>query len=135
MSPAEITSAVLEMGVPPWVPPFFYDISYAKPSKSWLLNTFGSWFFSRRGKYSRKNDCDNFARAFCVFCQDAHAETSQPDEAAAVGEFCYIRDDGTGAHALNLAFTDSGPTFIEPQTCKEVTLTKHEISTCFRISF
>lgn len=134
MTRTDIQVGVSALGTPAWIVPFCYDETYARPQKDWLINTFGHWFFSRWGRYERKNDCDNFARAYCVYAQESHAETDSDSEACAVGEFCYIREDGV-AHAIVLAFTDKGPIFIEPQTTREIILTPKEVLSCFRVSF
>jgi hypothetical protein len=133
-----MTADEIRTTFPAWMPPFCYDVSYAVPTRDWLLNKFYPWFKSERwggglSAWTRKNDCDNFARAFCVYCQDAHALTPQGDEGLAVGEFCY--QAAAGPHAIVCAFTDAGRIFIEPQTGKEITLTEQEIKSCFRASF
>lgn len=128
--------------LPDNVAPFFYDETYAKPTNSWLFDKFYPWFKAHRWsgslhRWSRKNDCDNFARAFCTYAQDAHARTSGNDaEALAVGEFCYHASSNVqGPHAIVCAVTEDGLIFIEPQTGERLNLTPQEISTCFRVSF
>ena len=136
MTPAEIKAFF-----PAWLPPFFYDDSYAVPTADWLLNGFfPAWRTERTAKglwqYTRENDCDNYARAFCVGAQDAWAQShSDDDEAVAVGEFCYVRADGAGSHCIVAAFCETGLIFIEPQTGQRLALTPTEISTCFRCAF
>lgn len=135
-----MTRAELAVYFPQWCQPFFYDTTYAKPKLAWLTDKFWPWFKNARwksntDKWTRKNDCDNFARAYCVFAQDAHADTPlNDDEGLAVGEFCYVRSSGE-AHAIVVALTDVGLVYIEPQTGEVLGLTPQEKSSCFRVSF
>lgn len=133
MTPAEIQSFF-----PPWTGVFFYDETYARPTNDWIFNRFYPWLRSKHStKWKRKKDCDNLARRFVIECQDAHADSGHPDEALAVGEFCYIGTTHVrGPHAIVVAFTeDAGPVFIEPQTGQRLALTPTEIQSCFRVSF
>lgn len=138
MTSAELRSL---LPTPGWLAPFFYDGSYARVTNDWLFNKFTPWFIRDRkqrqlGTWSRKNDCDNAARTFCVLAQDAHVNTDQPDEAVAVGEFCYIASTHVqGPHAIVLAVTEDGVVFLEPQDGRRLTLSPTEIQTCFRVSF
>jgi hypothetical protein len=121
----------------------FYDTTYARPTNDWLFNEFWPWFRKERravgvGQWTRRNDCDNFARAYCVFAQDAHAAHSDGAgaEAVAVGEFCYVGSSHvTRPHAIVCAFTEDGLIFIEPQTGQRLALTPQEILTCFHAAF
>lgn len=137
-----LTQHDIKTRFPFWVSPYFYDETYAVPSRDWLVNKFYPWFrdvrwAENRNKWTPKNDCDNFARRFVVECQDRHAD-SKPDITAqglAVGEFCFVRRDGT-AHAIVVAVTEfPGLTFIEPQTGQLLSLTQQEENSCFRVSF
>lgn len=112
----------------------FADESYAAPTLRWLQGAFWDSFqadrFAKVGRYTRKNDCDNWARAYAQHAQDCHAQTAGTEaEALAVGEFFYTRSDGT-AHAICAALTEQGLTFIEPQTGAALTLTPAEIMSC-----
>jgi hypothetical protein len=137
-----MTRADIQPFFPAWAPVFLYDESYARPTNDWIFNKFYPWFKTKRwnndvSRWTRKNDCDNFARAFCVFAQDAHADSvGSTDEGLAVGEFCYIGSSHVkGPHAIVCAFTEDGLIFIEPQTGQRLALTPSEIQTCFRVSF
>lgn len=118
-----------------------YDTTYDLPTVDWIQNKFYPWFKKTRwngdlSNWSRKNDCDNFARAFCVFCQDAHVLSSGTADALAVGEFAYIANaDVKGPHAIVAAFTDEGLVFFEPQNGQRLALTPLEIQTCFLVRF
>lgn len=120
-----------------------YDSSYGCPTKDWLLKKFYPWFKETRwqndiSRWTRKNDCDNFAAAFHVYAQDAHALTTQGDEGLAVGIFCYFANKPglQGAHAINCAVVENDELiFIEPQTGEQYTLTQQEIDSCFFVCF
>lgn len=128
MSPADIQT-LLPVGLT------FADTSYARPTLAWLTGPFWRSFAADRwakvGRYTRTNDCDNWARAYAQHAQDCHARTAtHPDEALAVGEFFYTRADGLGAHAIAVAITDTGLTFLEPQNGTVLPLTPAEIASC-----
>lgn len=136
-----MTEQELRSSFPTWTHVMCYDTTYARPTAAWLVDKFYPWWKVNRwnsnlDKWTRKNDCDNFARAYAVACQDAHAETEQGDEALAVGEFCYIGSSHVkGSHAIICAFTDEGRIFIEPQTGQRLKLTPEEIQTCYHAAF
>ncbi|HEY1109137.1 MAG TPA: hypothetical protein VGE76_10910 [Opitutaceae bacterium] len=118
------------------------DEGYAVPTRDWLLGPFWAWFQKDRWargltKWERRNDCDNFARAYAQAAQDCHALSNGSDqEGVAVGEFFYTQAKG-GGHAIVAAFVDSPARliFIEPQTGREVTLTPEEQASAFFVRF
>jgi hypothetical protein len=118
-----------------WLP----DASYTRPTLRWLQGAFWDAFredrFNKVGRYSRKNDCDNFARAYAQLAQDCHAmSTGRDAEGLAVGEVFYITRKGEG-HAIVCAFTDQGRKFIEPQTGRVIDLTENELLSCTFVRF
>lgn len=140
MTAAEIRAEIDKLA--PWVSLMCYDADYDRPTTKWLTNSFYTWFKNTRwegdlSKWTRKNDCDNFARAFCTFAQDAHALSTGSAEGLAVGEFCYVANSARvkGPHAIVVAFTELGMIFIEPQTGEQITLTPEEKQTCFHVVF
>ena len=116
------------------------DLDYATPTLRWLLGPFWNHFRARRGalgKWTAKNDCDNFARAYAQDAQDSHALSKGSEaQALAVGEIFYVQDSG-GGHAINAAFVDNPPrlVFIEPQTGQAVDLTPAERASIFFARF
>lgn len=119
------------------------DTDYACPTSGWFSVFYDWWKKSRFDlgltRWERINDCDNFARSFAQGAQDCYALTPvQPGEprpeALAVGEFLYQQQSGTG-HAINIAYTERGFVFIEPQTGQFLTLTKQEEESCFFVRF
>lgn len=143
MTQSELLVKMQAIGVMPWVHTMFYDSSYASVTTNWLFNKFVPWFKenrwrANRSKWTRKNDCDNTARRFACDAQDAHADTSQPDEAVAVGEFGYHARTNVatpGPHLINIVDTEEGLIFVEPQTGERRALTPDEISSCFHVAF
>ncbi len=132
MTPAEIQTHFSRAVI-------FADDEYARPSLAWLQGKFWDAFqrdrWDRVGSYSRKNDCDNWARAYAQLAQDCHAATVGNNAAAlAVGEFFYAREDGV-RHAIVCAFVESGLVFIEPQNGRVLTLTPSERQLCFFVRF
>ncbi len=136
-----MTSAEIRLLFPVWSRGVFYDVTYALPTTRWLFDEFVPWFRTQRfkanrHKWERKNDCDNFARAFAVFAADAHNEGRSDLEGIAVGVFCYIGSSHVrGPHAITCAITEEGLIFIEPQTGQRLALTPAEIQTCFHYEF
>lgn len=134
-----MTSNELRSQLPLLAPAYFSDTSYAKPTLRWLTEEFYRWFWERRAElglrnWARKNDCDNFARAYAQYAQDAHASSvGNDDEGLAVGEFWY--HSANGPHAIVIAFTDEGRVFIEPQTGRTLILTQTEFNSCFFARF
>ena len=118
------------------------DASYAAPTLDWLTGPFWSYFRTSRaalGTWTRRNDCDNFARAYAQAAQDAHALTAGNDaDALAAGEVFYFQaGDPARGHAINCAFVgaDASLVFIEPQTGQPVTLSTNERNSVFFVRF
>lgn len=122
--------------VAPNVVPLLYDADYACPTSDWLFNKFAPWFRANYPQYTRKRDCDNFARRLAVDAQDLHAESDNEAEALAVGEFCYIGSSHVkGPHIINFAFVDAGDlVFLEPQNAMRLSLTPLELMSCYHIA-
>lgn len=131
-----MTASEIRADLPLLAPCYLCDLTYAKPTFRWLSSTFYPWFWEHRTNlglknWTRKNDCDNFARAYAQAAADAHALTSGNElEGLAVGEFWYHQAKG-GGHAIVIAWTDLGRVFIEPQTGFRMNLTEAEIDSCF----
>jgi hypothetical protein len=131
-----LTQLQLRAALPPTWRPFFADASYAEPTLAWVKNTFYPKFWEHRIQlglkpYSRRNDCDNFARSAAQYAQDCHALTpaalqGTKAEGLAFGEIWYTKSDGTGLHAI-CALYSGGLHFIEPQNGAILTLTQAEI--------
>jgi hypothetical protein len=109
---------------------------YALPTLDWLQNTFYPYFKQQLFDYEVnewkvKWECRDFASAYRVFAQICNTETpNTPGNAdiLAVGEVWFIPDankygtapgqlSGTpgDGHAINIAFTDKGIVFLDPQ--------------------
>lgn len=130
-----ITAAEIRASFPAWAPVILADSTYAKPTAAWLRDSFWPWFQRKRwdlglSKWTRKNDCDGFARAYAQYASDCHALTVGEDsEGLAVGQFHYV--GAQGPHAIAVAFTDEGRIHIEPQTGARLNLTPAEEMACF----
>lgn len=118
------------------------DESYATPTLHWLQGLFWEWFRAARwshnlDRWTRKNDCDNFARAYAQAAQDCHAGSHGSDaEALAVGEYFYQKA-GAGGHAIVAAFVGDPAelVFIEPQSNQLLDLTPAERASAFFVRF
>lgn len=106
------------------------DGHYDLPSLNWLLDYCIKWV-SQRAPWTEKFDCDDFAFAFKVACQEAHRKGSGLSDGLAVGVIFYRPDRG-GGHAINFAVVgDNEVVFIEPQTGERLCLTKSELESVF----
>lgn len=134
-----MTATEIRADLPIVAPAYFADASYAKPTLRWLLSDFWEWFEESRWrlgllKWERRNDCDNFARAYCQAAADCHAlSTGQSGDGLAVGEYWY--QSPNGPHAVVVAYTDVGRVFVEPQSGKQLFLLPQEVNSCFFARF
>lgn len=118
------------------------DSEFAVPTLRWLQGPFWNWFRLTRwsfnlDRWQRKNDCDNFARAYAQAAQDCHALSPGNDsEGLAVGEVFYTKASG-GSHAIIVAYVgeDCARVFIEPQNNEAITLTEDEIKSAYFVRF
>lgn len=134
-----MTAAEIRAQFPSWAPCIVSDETYAKPTVNWLRLHFWPWFQRQRfnlglAKWERRNDCDNFARAYAQAAADCHALTGgNRDEGLAVGEFFYV--SARGPHAIICAITELGKTYVEPQTGEPIALTPQEEQSCFFVRY
>lgn len=111
------------------------DDTYAIPTKEWVLGEYALFyksFLERMGTPGWRDDfdCDNFAAVFWTMAQCGHARAMTKKQGIAIGMFGYQPDGAAAGHAINVAVTDKGVIFVEPQSCKEVFLTKTEALSC-----
>lgn len=139
-----MTHADIQAFFPFWVRPYFYDLTYGRPTNDWLFNKFCPWFKrerweKNRHKWGRKNDCDNSARRFVIEAQDAHVDTADENEAVAIGEFHYIASNTDlfvpGPHLIACAVTEDGLVFVDTLRCQRISLLPVEFQSCIRVSF
>ena len=127
-------------------PVFVGGANYAVPAQDWLLGPFYDYFKKQLGgdglgAWSVRWECRDFARAYACLAQICNALTTGPapaaEDALAVGEFWFKPDGsapGTG-HAINVCFTETGLTFIEPQTGLLRPVSDSEMSSCYFLRF
>lgn len=141
--PAKVSSSELK-GAIEQVAPFasvqIADRAYSLPSSEWFPK-FNRWFRHQMAKlvgdrWNARFDCDDFARFFASFCQLANYQTNEAKraEGLAVGELFFRRDDGQG-HAINLALTEKGVQFIEPQNGEFLELSESEKTSIWFVRF
>lgn len=113
------------------------DDSYAVVSRSALpafYEAFRAELFSKGvTKWDERYDCNHFASYYVSLAQVRYYlggfHTFNAPQSLALGVYWYR--DGSIAHALVAALTDAGIVFIEPQTGKEVVLTKRQQAGAF----
>lgn len=111
---------------------------------------FSSWLKGNSlMKWSHNWDCDNFAGAFKLYMSGFHARVNKNNltcsEGCAVGECFYTAEKDpakgiSGGHAINVAFVPDAKykyrkIYIEPQTGKQLFLTKAEEKSIWFIRF
>lgn len=106
------------------------DGSYDLPARDWLISYCMKWVSARQA-WTDKFDCDDFAFAFKVACQEAHRMGAGTSDGLAVGVVFFCPDKG-GGHAINFAVVDNNEViFIEPQTGERICLSKSELASVF----
>jgi hypothetical protein len=115
---------------------FTPDSSYAVVNSAWLPGFFERWKADLFAKdvvgWEGRFDCNKFASSYCAaaqleFYRDKWG-TRSPGQALAVGEVWYQPDRSPTGHAIVTAITERGVLFIEPQTGREVRLSKAELA-------
>jgi hypothetical protein len=120
---------------------FLPDQGYAIVHKAWLsayYDVFKADLFAKdivgwEGRF----DCNKFATAYASgvqmrFYRDQF-HSRLPAQAAAVGEVWYSGINGP--HAVNIALTEQGPVFIEPQTGKFLSISPQEVASIYYARF
>jgi hypothetical protein len=119
---------------------FLTDVDYAKPTTRWLTTTFYTYFLdwlkvNGLEKWKNKFDCDNFEAVYYAFAHACHSKSDRSEEGIAVGQMFYKLDGGRGGHAINVAVTDDGLIFIEPQNGRRIQLSTAERESCWFVRF
>lgn len=116
---------------------FATDKTYSIPHSEWLRTTFYDFFHAwlqkkELQKWKPNHDCDNFSFLFRTFGQIAHAKSTDPNfsEGVAIGVIFY-KKEGRFGHAINVAITEKGVIWIEPQNGKFLDLTQEEIQSIY----
>jgi len=119
------------------------DKNYVCPSREWVKKYY-KWYldicWKMELKWKPDYDCDDFARLAAAYAQISHYTTEWKGpgvkpEGLAFGEYFYVRENGS-AHAINLILVEQAqPLWWEPQTGRELKLTRKEIESCFYVRF
>jgi len=138
----KITLLLGQHGIRPQYP-IFADRDYLLPDKRWLLgDAADAWrdVKERLGVAAYKagsNDCDNFTRLWVAWMQILHHRTlgAETGTALAVGEFWYQSETLGGPHDTGVfIYAEDGDLkvgFFEPQTEKQIFLSRDEQTTCY----
>lgn len=116
--------------------------TYAQVSSAWLASFYDDFraVLFREGitRADAGFDCNAFAAFYVALANvrfyTATYPSTTPGRLLALGEFWYRRQSGEG-HAVVIAMTERGETFIEPQTGKQITLTPAERASAMLIKF
>lgn len=117
------------------------DEGYAQVRSAWLpgyYQEFREDLFRRDVvKWEGRFDCNKFATAYASGAQMRFYRDQfhswNPAQALAIGEVWYLSP--RGPHAINVALTDRGMLFIEPQTGQEITLSSVEKQSIYYARF
>ncbi len=120
---------------------FLPDNGYSIVHTEWLRSYYRAF---RRDLFSKdivgwegRFDCNKFAAAYAsgaqmrFFREQFHSRNQA--QAAAVGEAWYRGP--VGPHAVNIAITENGLVFIDPQTGKFLTLSPEELASIYYVRF
>lgn len=118
---------------------FISDADYAKPTAAWITGDFYNYYLNwleenGLSKWKETFDCDSFSSLFYAFAQACHGNAGRKEQGIAVGEMFYKVDGGSG-HAINIAITEKGIIFIEPQNGQRVMLSVSEMTSCWFVRF
>lgn len=121
------------------------DELYALPDYDWLFADFARALQTLQNAFfvwnwiDQKNDCDDFARGAAWLAQVLNNNTTTKAEALAIGEFWYVRDVDSQAHAITVAICKIGDerkmVFMEPQNQTHINLSDNEIRSCVYCRF
>lgn len=104
--------------------PRFGDTEYTTVASMWVEHQFSDALTQAiaalKIEYSVAWDCNAYADFVHVYARIHHSNTSnRPQAALGLGVLWYVRDDGRGAHAINLFFdvvnVQPAVRFYEPQ--------------------
>ncbi len=133
---ARLQAELRAAGIDPTDTPQMFDGSYAVPSRSWLDGTFArAWARYMAVMDYRYHadalDCDDFALGCWTYARLLHAKTA-PESGAGIafGFYGYTKADTFAGHAINIAYTDQGIVWFEPQASKIIELDPAERMTC-----
>jgi len=115
----------------------FGDDSYNCPTEDWLINKFYPYFCSELERlgiidWSKKFDCEDFSAMYKILSQVCHFNSRGTQDGLAVGAIDYTKDSGE-YHSINVAFTNVGVIYIEPQSGKPLKLSKNEQNSINRV--
>jgi hypothetical protein len=138
-----IPSIMVRIQFPGELDSFAGDEWYSVVNSAWLKGYYERFRDDLFAKdvvgWQERFDCNKFAAAYASgaqleFYRDKWG-TWAPGTALAIGEFWYTPAGGTTGHAIVTALTERGRIFIEPQSGREVTLTKAEIDSAYLVKF
>ena len=116
------------------------DSEYMIPARDYVLKDFAGALASLKhqlgvSRYVKNsNDCDKSSGLAAWYFKHLHYLTSgNTQSGVAFGTMQYLAT-GLGWHMINVALTDKGLVYFEPQDCSERKLTEAEIFSCKRIS-
>lgn len=115
------------------------DGVYNLPTTKWLQSVFLPFYvgvLKEIGVYEWHDrfDCDDFACLFRALAQISHRKSNGTGDGLTVAEIHYVAAGTNGVygpHAINMALTEKGWVFIEPQNGSMKTLTDTEKKSIF----
>lgn len=119
----------------------FPDEVYNMPTSKWLKEEYIPFYvgvLKELGLYewTEKFDCDDFSCLFRTLAHISHRKSKGTSEGITVAEIHYTAAGTNGVygdHAINMAYTDEGWVFIEPQNGSMKKLTESEQKSIFYV--
>ena len=132
-------SALISSSINPKNIHLFYDDEFYTTFESYdyfseILKNYRKFSFDSGVKYSRKYDCEDFARGMQHYFQVRYYKSNYKDQSFALGVASYHTDEGVN-HALCIVVIGEKVVFIEPQNGRYVELSEKEKENVFQVVF
>lgn len=111
-----------------------YSVFKDEHSFKLILNEYTKYTFDSGLRYSKKYDCEDYARGMLQFFQVRYSRSKHKGESFAVGVINYMHRSNS-AHAICVAVTEQGILFIEPRTGFVKELTEQEKRSIYLVIF
>ena len=138
MKPTQVSALISDRIEPRNINLFFSDESYTVFSnRSYfraILDDYRKHSFNSGVRYSKRYDCEDFARGMQHFFQVRYGKSKHRGQSFALGVANYRTDEGFN-HSLCVALIGDEVLFVEPQRGHFVELSKKERESLFSVNF
>lgn len=138
MKPSELTDLIVSKIKSTGIKIYFHDEAYTSFGGRLyfeeILKNYRKLCFDLDVNYSKKYDCDDYARGMQHFFQVHYSKSSYDEQSFALGVVFYRKDEQYN-HAVCVAVINGEVLFIEPQNGLYIELSEQEKKKLFRITF